>query len=748
MKDNLRHRYLQVLSPWPAAMRPYLYALPSDASLACYGPGNQGHWAMQANATAAAAFAVLATDPELDPRQADMSRDEMHDWALRMIRFGLRSHRAGGGQSTDQGNWGNSWISALSLERLMHGLEALDESLTTADRDLLHRVLLSEADWLLDHYQIVAGLVNDNKPESNIWNGSLLHRLARLLPTAPRRQDYLDQGTRFLLNGISIPEDAQDATPIDGRPLSAWHVGANLFSTYACNHHGYLNVGYMVICLSNLAMLHFSCRANGWTPPTALAHHARELWRLVKTCTFADGRLWRIGGDTRVRYCYCQDYAIPTWLWARDALDDPQAETFEDGWLRQVETEVASNPDHSFLGGRLARLRAVSPLYYLRLEGDRACTLSMGAYWRRRHEQHWPPAKTAKPAADLAPLAIWSDDYHGSCLVRGRQRLASWTWRAAKSPQGLCLPTANSAMAEWQGNLGGRILGLGLQNDANCQPGQCRSFDGGFATCGQATVHTQTFAAEGEQPADIARLDLACVALPDDRTMVVIQRARTLGRSYLREVKGLFLQIPNDLFNGNQRRYHTAERRLKLGSRPGTAETLAVAGDWLNADNQLGVLRVYGPALAIHRPADRQIAIRNLHAERAGGSLYADEICCGCQTELVAHDANTELFDLAVVLLAGIDAGDTAKLAAKTPPTRLPLAKGCLRGVKLAGADGKQYWVIANFSTTEQVAEIAAPDSGSCLRLLGDAPAIQATNAETVHLVLAPMAVTVVAVGR
>jgi hypothetical protein len=134
-----------------------------------------------------------------------------------------------GGASTDGKTWGHSWISVLGLERMMHGVRAIRDHLTDEDLATMQRVLVSEADWLLDHYPVTAGLIQNNHP------------------------------------------------------------------------------------------------------------HADGLWQVVRTCTFPDGRLWRIGGDSRVRYCYCQDYAIPVWMFAQDRFGDRAARVFEERWLDQVE---------------------------------------------------------------------------------------------------------------------------------------------------------------------------------------------------------------------------------------------------------------------------------------------------------------------------------------------------------------------------------------------------------------------------
>ncbi len=98
-----------------------------------------------------------------------------------------------------------------------------------------------------------------------------------------------------------------------------------------------------MICLSNIAMLHFTYKKAGLKPPDFIYRHIEKLWRLVKSCTFPDGRLCRIGGDTRIRYCYCQDYAIPVWLLIKDLFGDRDCEEFEKGlaWYCQQGDECS-----------------------------------------------------------------------------------------------------------------------------------------------------------------------------------------------------------------------------------------------------------------------------------------------------------------------------------------------------------------------------------------------------------------------
>lgn len=52
---------------------------------------------------------------------------------------------------------------------------------------------------------------------------------------------WRERAHAYLMNGVSVEADARDATRIAGRSISDWHVGANFFSNYALDHHGYLN---------------------------------------------------------------------------------------------------------------------------------------------------------------------------------------------------------------------------------------------------------------------------------------------------------------------------------------------------------------------------------------------------------------------------------------------------------------------------------------------------------------------------
>lgn len=271
-------RCLHLLRDWAHAAEKWWYAVDEDGSLGCYGTGYDA-WGVQTNQKYVGALATLAARGKgLDRLDRAWARDR----ALAGLRYSLATHVSGRRRRTDASQWGHTWISALGLERMLYGVYLIDEHLADADREALRRVIASEADWLLEHYERggCRGVVADkwaaggkNAPESNVWNGCLLWRAAATCPGQPHADAWREEAHEFLLNAVSIEADVLDERVVAGRRVCDRFVGANFFDHFALDHHGYLNVGYMVICLSNVAMIHYPFALRGLEPPATIYHH-------------------------------------------------------------------------------------------------------------------------------------------------------------------------------------------------------------------------------------------------------------------------------------------------------------------------------------------------------------------------------------------------------------------------------------------------------------------------------------------
>ncbi|MCM8788857.1 MAG: hypothetical protein NC907_03600 [Candidatus Omnitrophica bacterium] len=694
--------YLRLLERWLGLARSFLREVEERSELEYFGTG-YNNWAVQTQQKAFSAFAICSVDPDLDEKNCQMKREEILRHAIRMLRFNLETHIEGSFFCLDGTKWGHTWISALGIERMMHGIDAIKEYLTDYEWKLLEKVMVSEANWLVDDYfrdmpekkgQILAGKTVHNHPESNIWNGAHLLRTVLLFPDAKRKKEFIEKATTFIINGISIASDAKSKEIVNGKPVSRWYRGDNFFPSFALNHHGYLNIGYMVICLSNIAMLHFAYKKANIRPPDFIYRHIDALWKLVKSFTFSDGRLCRIGGDTRIRYCYCQDYALPVWLLIRDLYGDNECENFESGWLEIVKKEMKANGDGSFLSIRCSDLYQRAPIYYSRLETDRACTPPMAAYWKRVFNIF----SQRKPRR-ICVIKQWHDRYHGACFVRGENRIASWCWIAAQPPQGLCVPSHRSDLAEWRHNLAGVITGYGRINWQSPVYHKEFIFDSGFAICGETESGSESFISEGQKPEICAKNKIVFVALPDDTTCIVMQKSvASMPETFLYQAKGLFLNIPNDIFNGCARNYWFEGGNKKIKGPSEKQQIIKIQSGWINVDDCLGIVSVYGgDVFSIFRPEKRQAGLKlnQFEAEAISTGLFADEICYPYR-ERIAVRKDSSIFDICCVVLAGKNHLETQKFFKQgfwIPEIR---ADCDVKAVGILGFDRKKYLLLAN----------------------------------------------------
>lgn len=683
---------LALLRSWSRAAERWWYPIPGRPGLGCYGSGYNS-WGVQTNQKYLAGLSALAA------RGDELARER----ALAALRFSLATHHTGDARCTDGSRWGRTWISALGIERMMFAIPLLDPFLTDADRATLHRVLADEAHWLCSDFcrgsqrGIVAGQWNAsgcNQPESNLWNGAILWRAAAMMPRHPEAALWRDTARTFLVNSVSVPDDL-------GRPRC---VGANFFPNYGLDHHGYFNVGYMVICVSNAAMLHFDLRALGLPRPDELDQHQRDLWAVLRRMIFSDGRLARIGGDSRLRYTYCQDYLLPALFYAADVLGDAHAPALAEGLIGLMAREQDYSGDGSFYGRRLASLSEVNPYYYTRLESDRACVLAMALAYAPFAKAHAKPTVTFDESVEGG----WAEPEHGAVLHRSATRLASFSWRAFRLGQGLCVPPGDSALAEWQQNLCGIVrfpcdLPV-LRSERTLQSGRVASFPGGFLASGEIIEGAKVTLNEGWAGEKMVSHRAAFAALPDRRTFLGLEMMRTgPARVYLIEAQGMHLCIPNDLYNG-QRRHLAGEGGETDIAVPAPAGFLDLAGPWLSVDGKLSAIGLYGA---------QGFRIFRADARRAGPyqSLYVEEIAWNGWRETRAIDADTTFLDVGWAVASGIDSHATRRWARANASACVDTGSPWLRRVRVRGLDGTGYDFAANFGgDTAQIVVAGAVD--------------------------------------
>lgn len=685
---------IAILKRWAAASEKGWVDHPASSSdsaekLGYYGTGYNS-WGVQTNQKYLAAMAMLGV--RTNDRHA-IAR------ALAAFRFSLRSHVAAQDHPasitcTDNTRWGCTWISPLGIERMMFAVHALEPHLTDNDKAALQRMLIAEAIWHHDHHDrgahsgIHAGKWNHsgkNNPESNIWTGALLWRTAALYPHHPQAHHWRDKAESFLFNGISIDADKDHPR----------YVGSNFFPNFALDHHGYLNVGYMIICTSNAAYLHFDLKQKNLIRPEYLDHHQRDLWQVIRPMIFDDGRLARIGGDSRLRYTYCQEYLLPALMYAADRLGDDHAMSLVKNQINLIETECQFSGDGSFYGRRLASLEKASPYYYTRLEADRAAVLASVIAYEPLIESH---AKKSAKEEPVHAITSWHEPEHGAVLHRTKERFASFAWRAHGYSQGMCLPPDRSDLAEWSWNLAGRVRFVG--EPAQLQGGQTphrklisqqtRTFEGGFVTVGSISEGNNLSIPEGMRLDDLATHHLCFAALPDGHSVIGLQLVRMNDkRAHACEIKGMNLNIPNDLYNKMSRTLDTAHGPQVIQSPARRDELLNLKSNWACVDQTIGVVGLYG---ATSLTLDRTTIRRGGYYQ----SLHVDQLCWYADNDTIAYEPQQIVLDVGWRVMANVNSATTQKLAG-TDQHEVHEPQSLTRSVTIMGCDGKHYRVTADF---------------------------------------------------
>ena len=666
-----------------------------------YGTGEAAHWAVQSNFNIAGGMAILAKETK-DPILAENARK----LALKLFRYNLHTHKTGTMSNSCGAQWGGSWISILGLERMGAGQLELESYLTEEEKTEFRTLRIYEADWLVENYETEADLdgfySGKNKPESNYWNASFLYKTAMDYPDCPNRDTYFKKACSLFLNSISIPSDEKSEKIFRGAPLKEWFVGANFTENFSLDHHGYMNIGYSIITLSHAAYFYFYCKARGWELPEESQHHVKDLWNVVKHFVFPDGRLLRIGGDTRARYCYCQMYFLPILLMVQQLYGENCCAEQEKGMSELLRKEQSVNGNGSFFGKRLDDMSWQSRYYYTRLESDPFAVLAFAADAHHR----WTFIQPSETQPGPVP-AVWGDDYHGADMIRTESTVRSIVRRAGEGPMVLAHPLFESDLAEWHSNGHAQYEGHFI-----CQllpeKSYRRQFQKGFINSGKILYAEGNPWGEGEGKYNILQSQSACAALPDGKSMIVLEQVQVLKEHALNQFRSIGWQVPNDVHNGESRTFYGENFTRTITRRSGDG-VIDTKSRWVNVDNKITLVLGYGAdSFKINAPSEDR---GNLKYCRDMTSLYVNEICGTVEnTPRVRRMPGEILADTGYAVIADSSADDGKRYSLKHLPT-----EGALRVVQFTAPDGKNWQFAANFGTETVFWNNTQIHAGECL---------------------------------
>jgi hypothetical protein len=210
------------------------------------------------------------------------------------------------------------------------------------------------------------------------------------------------------------------------------------------------------------------------------------------------------------------------------------------------------------------------------------------------------------------------------------------------------------------------------------------------------------------QKENLARKYIAFAALPDDRTVISIQRAKAINRARTVEVAALTFNVPNDIYNKSVRTivYGGGEKALQGCNIASKKETIDL-GSYVSVDGKIAIAS--SEPLTLVRRGKRQIGLKETPDT---GTLYCEEICSSYKNEKNTFGRGDEIFTAHFAVAVGDD-----NTASKLSESLISYDMGDVRTASCVGADGKRYILIMNTGADATSVELAKLHTGALFNL-------------------------------
>lgn len=659
-----------------------------NPALGYFGDSNHAEMGLRSMGNYIFVTALLATDPAYDPRPSGISRETLLARVRACLAYMTRAHATGDIECADGYSWGNHWQSAWWTARMAAGARLLWPSLTDEERANVERVIVHEANRHLSRVP-PSGMTSDTKSEENAWDSEVLAWAVGMFPNHPNAKAWRLKLTEFCMNTLSVAQDKNDSTLIDGKPVKDWMVSANIHDDYTIENHGAYHFCYMACPLHSLAWGFEGLVGGGEAAPDALFHHYQDVWRWAKRTYLGDGRFAYLSGKDWPRYAYGLSFVLPATVVAQLRFGDPDARRIESDRIALLEREQLINADGSFYGGRFTRNILVGRT--AEYETDTYANLAL-CYLLHRHAETLTPTDSEKLRQKLA--GSWSSPESGWAFGRSSKLFASFSWRylGGIRPVGLFIPTNCAHMTEWMPNqLVGQFQAEGVDGRKTKYQHAETTSKVGFSTTGEII-----YCDSARSP--LVRQQVSFSALTGEGIAVVLERTIAVAPVKLKSSRAVNLALANDVFNGSIRKISNRGKAVYLaGARNlGTVEAARpqanavsltarpVPSPWLCVDQRLGIALLNGETFTINDYAGRNAP---------WGSVQYDIISAHDRGERELN-AGESILDSAFVLIAG-DGSATAQLQGSSL-TGTPAGHPAVRYAVVTAPSGKRYLVVAN----------------------------------------------------
>jgi hypothetical protein len=265
----------------------------NDANAGLITDGKSVEASIRPNAHAAYGLAVMYRIMDVPSARRD---------GLKLLRFLLPTHGAGGATCADGKPWHNQWQSASWATSAGQAAWLLWDELSDREKWLAARMVCDEADRFVAATP-PAQEKSDTKAEENAWNSQVIALAFNMFPDHPNHDRYREAAVRWQLSCFATAADLTREDVIEGKPLREWlkGVGANLHDDYTLENHDRVHPDYMasVRTLATQSILY------DWAnnaAPASLRFNVPQVYANLKKLALPDGGfLYPNGQDWHLR---------------------------------------------------------------------------------------------------------------------------------------------------------------------------------------------------------------------------------------------------------------------------------------------------------------------------------------------------------------------------------------------------------------------------------------------------------------
>ncbi len=672
-------------------------------------PGEAGEQGVRPNAdmSMVCAFLVKYARPAGVALPEGMTWERLAQIARKSLVYAYSTHKANRLKPCE-GNapyWGSvspddcSWESSLWAMSVAYSAHFQWDSLSEGQKARIHDMLAAECDYELRR-DIPTGYVDDTKAEENGWEADVLAATLGLFPDDEMAESWFSRLREFAVNSYSHPSDARDSTVIDPdydrTTVADLYVGQNLFEDYTLQNHRLFHTSYQNVVMQELgeaalALRLFQGEGAKWKT-NALAHNCQKVMdKVLNWLALPDGELAMPNGNDWSLFLYDQ---ITSYTTQACFQRDPNALMLENMAYKYIRARQQSTPDGTWLlrpdvGARRMGVQAhrVMMTYLMHL------TLSTETLVPTRWENF---------RAEHGKAMIFPDQNIVRAFTRDRFTTFSWC-RGLRSYTGYIAansPDKNKIVVPFRADNTGNLLGWytveGRRTDA--EPVVEGIYD----------LQGNGYTMNGELKTNEGALDLrfALYSTPGNAVIYTDEVSALSDGTVTGEFGGL-LAISTDEFTRTERTVH-----CNSGSEvcDGT-ELKTFLGDWINIDDELGVVGRNGKSAAF---GDRQ----------NNNSILTSKLYPMYGNERRSFGTGEVIDRRSLVYYCNVNAQTTALLSDLLTVLTDSVPEGW-NGAAAADPDGTVYMLLSNFRGEGDEAELKG------IRIAGRAPVFKETTVIT-----------------